>query len=401
MFYFDIVKRIPFTIIQGYEVVFLVRIKVLKIITLSELGGAQKVVYYIAAGLPPEQFEVTVACAPGGELVKWLKSLPQAINVIEIPEFKRNISPWNDLKAFWKLYSLIKKMSFSIVHCHSSKAGILGRLAAWLAGVPKIYFTVHGWGINEYQSWPVRFIYTWAERLAGMVSTKVICVSESDKLKGLGLGLMTEYKLSVIYNGLTEPQKKEGALRKELNIKEGIIIGSVARLSFQKDPLFFLKIAERMITCLKNEPSKGCLYFVLIGDGPLRSQCEEFVERKRLNGHVFLLGSREEAAELIQDFDVFILFSKWEGLPLTIIEAMLAGCPVVANEVGGVGELVVHQKTGYLINKLNVSMVEKALLDLIVNREKRLLMGELGRQRALNLFDLEKMIIKYQELYLS
>jgi len=115
------------------------------------------VVYHVAAGLSPEQFEITVACAPGGELVQWLRELPQKVRVIEIPELKRNISPLKDLKAFWKLYTLIKKKGFDIVHCHSTKAGVLGRLAARLVGVPKIFFTVHGWGINKYQSWPVRF----------------------------------------------------------------------------------------------------------------------------------------------------------------------------------------------------------------------------------------------------
>lgn len=380
----------------------MVRVKLLLVITLSELGGAQKVVYHIAAGLPPEEFEITVACSPGGELVNWLRDLTQNIDIIEIPEFKRNISPLNDLKALWKLYSLMKKKGFDLVHCHSSKAGILGRLAAWLAGVPKIFFTVHGWGINEYQSWPVHFLYTWAERLAGAVSTKVICVSESDFLKGQNLRLVANGKLSVIYNGVPESQRKEGALRGELNIKrEDIIIGTVARLAQQKDPLFLLELAERMVKHLSNDSGEVRLYFVLIGEGPLRAKCEKFVNSNGLSKRVFLLGAREDAAELVRDFDVFVLFSRWEGLPLTIIEAMLAGRPVVANAVGGVGELVVHQKTGYLINNLNVCEAEKALWDLISNGDNRISMGEAGRQRALDLFSMDKMINKYRELYLS
>jgi len=380
----------------------LARIKVLHVITLSELGGAQKVVYHIVAGLPAEQFEVTVACAPGGELVNWLIDLPQSIHVVEIPELKRDISPLNDLKALWKLYSLMKKEDFHIVHCHSSKAGILGRLAAWLAGVPKIYFTVHGWGINEYQSRPVRFFYEWAERLAGAVSTKVVCVSESDLAKGRSLRLAADGKFCVIYNGLPEAQKREGILRGELDIKEeDIIIGTVARLAPQKAPLFLLELAAQMITRPDRGPGEGQLYFVIIGDGPLRSECEEFINAKGLNGRVFLLGAREEAAELVRDFDVFVLFSRWEGLPLTIIEAMQAGCPVVANAVGGVGELVVHQKTGCLINELDLKAAEKALRDLISSRDKRLSMGELGRQRADNLFSINEMRKKYIELYLS
>lgn len=377
-------------------------VKVLLVVTLSEMGGAQKVVYHLAAGLDARLFDVTVACAPGGELVSWLRQLPRKIRVVEIPELKRNIAPFSDLIAFFSLYKLIRQERFDVVHCHSSKAGILGRLAAWLAGVPKVFFTVHGWGINEYQRWPVRLFYTWAERLAGAVSTKVICVSESDLLKGQNLELVAKDKLSVIYNGLPEPKKQKGILRGELNIKkEDIIIGTVARLATQKDPLFLLRVAERMINHSSNGITEGKLYFVIIGDGPLRAQCEAFINGKGFNERVFLLGAREEAVQLIRDFDMFVLFSRWEGLPLTIIEAMQVGCPVVANAVGGVGELVLDQKTGYLINGLDVNEAEKALWDLVIDRDKRLSMGEAGRQRAVQLFDMREMVEKYRELYLT
>lgn len=378
------------------------RIKVLQVITLSELGGAQKVVYHIAAGLEPQQFDITVACAPSGELVKWLRNLPHGVQVVEIFELKRNISLLYDLKAFLKLYSLMKKDTFDIVHCHSSKAGVLGRLAARLAGVRKIFFTVHGWGINEYQSRPVRFFYTWMERLAGALSTKVICVSESDLLKGQSLKLVAEDKLSVIYNGLPEPVKRDGILRKELNIGgKDIIIGTVARLASQKAPLFLLEVAERMINRPGNGLSEGQIYFAIIGDGPLRSECEEFINGKGLKERVFLLGAREEAAELVQDFDMFALFSRWEGLPLTIIEAMMAGCPVVANAVGGVGELVVDGETGFLIKGLDIAVAERALARLLVDGDLRRRLGQAGRLRARQKFSLGEMLRRYRDLYLS
>lgn len=380
----------------------MVRIKLLLVITLSELGGAQKIVYHIAAGLDPQEFDITVACAPSGELVNWLSNLHKDIKIVEIPELIRDLSFFNDLKAFLKLLTLMKNNSYDIVHCHSSKSGILGRLAAWKAGVPKIIFTVHGWGINEYQSWMVRFLYTWAERFAGAHSTKVVCVSETDLLNARRLKLVTGDKLSVIYNGLPIPEIRDGLLRRELGIgKEDIIIGTVARLAPQKDPLFLLSVAARMINQDNKITGEGRLCFVLIGDGPLRSECEKFIVENDLKGRVYLLGTREEAAELVQDFDIFVLFSRWEGLPLTIIEAMMAGRPVVANAVGGVGELVVHQETGLLINKPDVNEAEKALLKLISDPGKRLSMGYAGRQKARKFFSLDKMVEKYRELYLS
>jgi glycosyltransferase involved in cell wall biosynthesis len=377
-------------------------VKILYIITLSELGGAQKVVYHLAAGLEPGLFEVAVACAPGGELVDWLRSLPGPVKVFELPELKRNISPIEDIKAFTKLYFLIRAGKYDIVHCHSSKAGILGRLAAKLAGVPDIYFTVHGWGLNAYQRNLVRLIYTWAERLAGSVSTKVICVSQADLIKGKAEKLAPYEKLALIYNGLPEPVEKGDLLRRELGIgREDLVIGTVARLAPQKDPLFFLQVAKRILSRQNSHKGQGRLLFVIIGDGPLKSNCEAYLTANWLDRKVFLLGSREEAACLVQDFDIFALFSRWEGLPLTIIEAMLAGCPVAATRVGGVGELVEDGETGYLIDQSDLDAAEAALMKLVHNPAGRRAMGKAGRERATRLFSIDEMIQNYTKLYLG
>ena len=392
------------------------RVKLLLVVTLSEIGGAQKVVYNIAAGLDHHLFDVTVATAPGGELLRWLKELPQKVSVFEIPELKRNISPYFDMLALIRLYRLVRRERFNVVHIHSSKAGILGRLAAWMAGVPKIFFTVHGWGINEYQNWLVRFLYTWAERLAGAVSTKVICVSENDLEKGRTLKLVADDKLTVIYNGLPEPEGRKGNLRQELGLKnEDVIVGMVARLASPKEPLFHLELARRLLKRVAmseaqsvdspryndHEMSLDRIFFVVIGDGPLRDECEAFIYKYGVAERVFLLGSREDAAELVRDFDVFTLFSRWEGLPLTIIEAMQAGVPVVANDVGGVGELVVDGETGFLIRGLDLEVAAQALLRLLSNQNLRRRMGNAGRQWARRKFSLEEMLSRYRELYLE
>ncbi|NLW39124.1 MAG: glycosyltransferase family 4 protein [Peptococcaceae bacterium] len=382
--------------------------KILHIVTLSEIGGVQKIVYHLAAESDRNAFDITVACAPGGELVGWLRDIE--IKVITIPQLKRNISLFHDLFAFWKLYLLLRKGSYDIVHCHSSKAGILGRLAARLAGVPKIYFTAHGWSINEYQSLPVRYLYTLVEKIAGAISTKIICVSRDCLLNGLKLKIASQKKFVLIYNGLPEPEQRNNLLRKELNIgKEDLIFGMVARLAAPKDAMFFLKLAEHMINNRESFVGKtkdktgfrNKIYFVLIGDGPQRAACQAFIKDKGLTGHVFLLGTRENAAELIHDFDVFTLFSRWEGLPLTVIEAMLAGRPVVASDIGGVGELVVHGETGYLIKQGNLAEAVEVSWKLAENKELRLSMGEAGRRRALEHYSLKTMVEKYRELYLS
>lgn len=376
------------------------RKKVLQLVTLSETGGAQKVVYHLTSGLNPDQFDITVACAPGGELVDWLEDLPH-IKVVELNLLKRQISPLNDLLCLFRLYRLIRTGGYDIVHCHSSKAGILGRLAARIAGARQIYFTVHGWGIDEGQPLPARFVYTLAERLAGAVSTGVICVSLHDREKGLALRLVAPERLAVIYNGIPDEWGGDqclggaGELRAKLGLGPGdILIGTVMRLAAPKNPLMFLEAAERLL----NSNLSG-IYLAVVGDGPLRTLCERYIAEHGLAGRVFLLGTRENAARLVGEFDVFTLFSDHEGLPLTVIEAMLAGVPVVASNVGGVREMVVHGETGYLVDGCEVDSAVSFIEELVMYPVARGRMGAAGRKRAVQMFNLENMIKGYLDLY--
>jgi len=241
--------------------------KILQLVTLSETGGAQKVVYYLAAGLDREKFDVTVACGPGGELVGWLKKLP-AVKVIELDCLKREISPLKDVLCLLRLYRLFKSGGYHIVHCHSSKAGILGRMAAYLAGVPKIFFTAHGWGIGEWQPFLLRRLYILAERLAGRVSTRVVFVSEYDRKKGMAFKLVDAAKMVVIYNGVPDaaaPEKINSiTVREEFGLSTGnIVIGTVLRLAPPKQPLLFLEAAKRLLA-----EDRDRYRFIIVGDGP-------------------------------------------------------------------------------------------------------------------------------------
>ncbi|MFZ5595569.1 MAG: glycosyltransferase family 4 protein [Bacillota bacterium] len=384
------------------------RKKVLLLVTLSETGGAQKVVYYLASGLDREKFDITVVCAPGGELIDWLKGLPH-VGVIELDCLRRELSPLQDLRCLIKLYRLFKRGGFDIVHCHSGKAGILGRLAAHLAGVPRVFFTVHGWSIDESQPFPLRYLYSTAERLAGAVSTGVVCVSGHDLEKGKALRLVDGKKMTVIYNGVPDiydPDQEDGPggrkadrLRGELGLgADDIVVGTVMRLAPPKLPLMFLEAAVKLSGSLPEGAGPG-VCFVVIGDGPLRKECEKYVFEHNLVGKVVFLGTREDAGELVAGFDVFVLFSSHEGLPLTIIEAMMAGVPVVAVNVGGVGEMVVDGETGYLIDGSDTGKAVGCIETLTSTPGLGRKMGIAGRRRARELFNLEKMVGMYEELY--
>lgn len=210
--------------------------------------------------------------------------------------------------------------------------------------------------------------------------------------------LVDDAKMAVIYNGVPDnvPKRASGiTVRQELGLGAGsVVIGSVMRLSYQKQPLLFLEAARRLLA------ENGERYrFLVVGDGPLRSQCQDFICQNKLEEQVILAGNREDVNRLLTAVDIFALFSAYEGLPLTIIEAMLAGVPVVASDVGGVGEMVVHGETGYLVQGTDIGPAVEQIKELADNEELRVKMGLAGRKRAKELFDLEVMIGRYEQLY--
>ncbi|KUK54762.1 MAG: putative membrane protein [Desulfotomaculum sp. 46_296] len=373
------------------------KIRILQVITLSELGGAQKILFYLVRGLAQDNFEITVACSPGGELIQWLKEL-DTVKIVELPQLRRSVSLVNDLCALWKLNRLMAGEGFDIVHCHSSKAGILGRAAAFLAGTKKIFFTVHGWGITPEQGRLRQIFYMAAERAAAIISTNVVCVSKADFNWGIKKHIAPS-KLTVIYNGVPRAGiLKPGFLRAELGLGiDDLLVGTVCRLSPQKNPLYFLELASDLLSV----DISSNIYFVMIGDGPLKKRCEKYINIQRLQKRIFLLGSRENAASLMGDFDVFCLFSLWEGLPLTIIEAMLNKLPVLANSTGGIPELVADGETGFLVDPGDKSRALKNLIGLLKDPELRKQMGISGYHKAEKDFAIPRMVRDYELLYNS
>jgi len=364
--------------------------KIIHIITLSEWGGAQQVCYDIVTNLRRTGYPVEVACAPGGELVDRLRS--KGILVHPVDTLKRDFSPFNDLIALFALYRLIRRKRYSIVHCHSTKAGLLGRLGARLAQRSAILFTAHGWAFSEGRAYWERWLLAQAERLVAKMTTKIICVSEHDRELALLFKVAHPDQLVVIHNGI-DPRpflQADGTrVQRQLGLEEGPMLTFVGRLAPQKDPLTLLRAIQNL--------SRGKLF--LIGDGPLRFQAERFIRQNRLASRVILTGARMDIPDILAASDVFVLPSRWEGLPLVIIEAMMAGLPVVASRVGGVPELVEDGITGFLVPPGDSEALAEALQWLIEDKELRRRMGEAGREKALRKFTLDRMLRETQALY--
>lgn len=375
--------------------------KILFCITLPEVGGAQKVVYDIIASLDTLKFDVTLATSAEGPLTNWIRKLNEQrsdkIKVVIIPSIKREISLWNDLKALYCIYRIIKNVSFDIVHLHSSKAGALGRCAAWLAGVPKVFYTAHGWGIYESDSKLKQNICGFVERISCHLCTKVVCVSNHDFNKGLARKWIRKEAACVIYNGI------ENAATLDMHQKavnktgeEVLVMGTVMRLKEPKDPIFTIKVFHEVKRMYGNK-----VKLILIGDGRLMNDCRSLISELDLDDDVEMLGEYEPVRNKLCSFDVFTLFSKSEGLPISIIEAMAAGKPIVASNVGGIPELVIDHISGFLVNGTDINKAAEYISILLKDAELREKMGSYSQEVAHSFFSKDKMMAAYESLYLS
>lgn len=383
---------------------------ILYVVTLSEWGGAQRYVHDLAVRLRGE-FEVAVACAPGGPLVHRLRAAGVAVH--EIPALVRSIRPLTDLRALWQLYRLMRRLKPDIVHCNSSKAGVLGRLAALLAGVPVRLFTAHGWAFTEGRPFRQRWLLARVEGLAALASTHIICVSEHDRELALRFRVAGPERLTVIHNGVDPAPFRAMPARRG---GRPFTVVMTARLAPPKDPLCLLEAFAR----LRNGDGLPAMRLVFVGDGPLRQRLEEAATALGLRvlrrdapaaeaglgdggavPEVVFTGERpmEDVAVILAEADAFVLASRWEGLPISVIEAMMAGLPVVASRVGGLPELVADGVTGYLVPPGDAGALAAALAKLAGDPAAAARMGQAGRRRALAAFTAERMVAGTRSLY--
>ncbi len=376
------------------------RKKVLQIITLSDWGGAQRVVFDLVCNLDKEKFEVEVACSANGLLVEKLRS--RNIKVYEVKNLVRRISVSNDIKAFFALKKIMKKGKYDIVHLHSAKAGFLGRLAAKSAGIKKIYYTVHSWSFyNKSEYGFMEKVFIAMEKIGAFGVSKIICVSNRVMADGIRKKIASHKKFMLIQNGIDfNIENKRDEIRANYGIKSNdIVVAMVARLAYPKDPLLFLQVAKE--TLRQNSGQVQDVKFILLGAGPLQKKCHDFVEANGLENKVLLLGEKDpiEAREMFFSFDIFVLLSHFEGMPITILEAMFSGLPVVASCVGGIPELIDDRYAGFLVRNNYFGEIKEKIEYLIKNPQIRNQMGEYNKEKAQTSFTLNKMVYQYEKLY--
>ncbi|OGX45403.1 MAG: hypothetical protein A3G38_00440, partial [Omnitrophica WOR_2 bacterium RIFCSPLOWO2_12_FULL_51_8] len=305
--------------------------KILYCITKLELGGAQKQLLSLIRGLDQEEFAPFLFTASRGLLLEEALSI-KGLSLKKSLFLERSVRPLQDALALIELYRLIRKNNFAIVHTHSSKAGLLGRLAAKLAGVKTVVHTVHGWPFHQSQPFFLRWLYIFLERWAAKHSSGLIVVSRHDKETGLHFGIGTEVKYRLIHYGIDrgEFSRPGSRVRQELGLGQGdLLTGNISCFKPQK------AIPDFLLTASLVRKALPAAKFLLVGDGALRRRVAKMIRRLKLQEGVILSGWRMDIPEILSALDAFLITSRWEGMPIAALEAMAAAKPVVATDTGG------------------------------------------------------------------
>lgn len=373
------------------------KIKILHVAATST-GGVGQVILDLVKHRNKNTFDTSVAFGAGYWLDREFLTLENQTHILPLT---RKISICGAIGSIAFLYRLIKKERYDIVHSHTSIGGLVGRIAGWLAGVPVVIFHIHSLASHPHQNTWKRKFYWCIERLLDMVTDHYISVSEHYKQMGCKSGLFAASKVDTIANGLGTPplSKKDkvvmrAQLREQLALSpQSFVVGSVTRLEPQKavDVLIegFSLFAQR-------NPNA---HLLIAGDGYLRNDLEMLSQKLKIRKQVHFLGWREDVRDLLTVFDVFALSSRWEGLPIAILEAMSCHCPVVSTAIGGVPEIIESEYNGLLIPDGDAVSLGKALLRIFQDQTFSARLAEKAFLHFEKKFSIERMVHEHEALY--
>jgi glycosyltransferase involved in cell wall biosynthesis len=357
------------------------RKRLLYLITKGEFGGAQTHVRDLIEGFAPH-YDVHLATGLDGPLVDAARAAGAQTHLLS--HLVRSINPFADSRSVRECVALIRAVKPDLIHAHSSKAGIVGRCAARICGVPAI-FTAHGWGFSPGSPSGRAAIALLGERMAAPLAQKIICVSENDRQLALKRRLAPEARLATIRCALSatpQPQADPSTQPPRFVM--------VARFSEQKDQTTLLRAVKQV---------RGDFHVDLIGTGPKFEILKQFAQELGVEGKVSFLGDRSDVPELLAQSQCFVLSTNYEGLPISILEAMRAGLPVIATDAGGISEEVAHEETGFLVPRGDETALANALQTLRDDPDRRSRMGIAGREKFLREFTLDRLLSETKAVY--
>ena len=377
--------------------------KIIYCITKSNWGGAQRYVYDLATSLPTSAYDASVLLGKGGVLSQKLQSA--GVRTIILEDLTRDVSFFKDIGVLIKLTKIFRKEKPDIIHLNSSKMGLLGGLAGRFARVPKIIFTGHGWAFNEERSaWQKKGIY-WLHLLTIILTHKTIAVSEQTKNQ-VSANNYFRRKVSVVRNGVKEinflgrKTAREKILEKlpaEIDFGDRPWLGTISELHKNKGLKYIIETMH--LLDMANDDKNLLPILIIIGEGEKREKLQQRIDRYNLKDTVFMIGRVDEAEKYLKAFDIFTLTSITEALPYAILEAGLAGLPIVASGVGGIPEIIDDMKSGILIRPKEPEEIQKAIDFLLSNPQKMSILGQNIQRKILEEFGKDRMIRETVKLY--
>jgi len=379
--------------------------RVTHIITRLVIGGAQENTLATVLGLR-EKPGVTInlisgpTAGPEGSLEPELDRAPGILT--GVPELVRPVHPWKDWMALRRLTKILRQTRPDIVHTHSGKAGILGRLAAYRAGVPMVIHTIHGPSFGNFQNAAANFVFRAAEKRAARVTTHFIAVADAMKTQYLAAGIGRPEQYAKIFSGFPlEPlltAKNDPGVRARFGLQPGdFVVGKIARLFKLKGHDDLFAVASELV--------RRCpqIKFLLIGDGEWRERFQTLAKSLNLERHFIFTGLVPPAAmpSLVGIMDALVHLSLREGLPRALPQALAAGKPVVAYDCDGAGEVCFDGRTGFLVRPGDLAGLTNRLLELANNPVLCKKLGETGRDFVRKNFAVEKMVDAIYHLYLK
>jgi glycosyltransferase involved in cell wall biosynthesis len=372
-------------------------IKILYILE-ATTGGTQKHVFDIAKKISKSEYQIDIVASTFRNTHFIEDSRGIFYNTYALP-ITRNASI-SDLSNIWRIRNIIKLNKYDIVHCHSTKAGFVGRIAAFLSGHKNIVYSPHGFMFCDTRIRMKRLLYLRLEKLLGYLTRKIVAVSSSERELAINNRIVPQNKIITINNSIDALDDNgvsyANRISKKFNDKNSeIILGSVTRLQYAKDPFTLIKSFKIINERIPNTK------LIMVGDGPLESECINLIDELNLKTKIQLAGFQKNSKSFYKFFDIFILSSHYEGMPYALLEAMSMGIPAVGTNVSGIKDLIVEGETGYLVGEGNYQELADAVIKLVLNPEKLSVFSSNAKKLADNNYNLDNGIKNYQEFYSS
>jgi glycosyltransferase involved in cell wall biosynthesis len=377
------------------------KIRICQIITRMDWGGSPDILRLLCKYLDPDLYDITLiigdtrfATVKTRDFLRNFKG-----NVLVVPELIRNVNPFKDIPAFFKLLSILRKGRFQIAHTHTAKAGALGRLAALYANIPVIVHTPHGHNFYGYFNPLASKMIIFIERYLARFTDAIIALTELEKSDFVRYKVAPESKMRVIYQGLELEEYAKSAsdrdsFKKLLRIQpDDLVAGVVSRIEPVKGVIYFVQAAKLVLERLPKAK------FIIAGEGSQRAGLEQKVIQLGLKDSVIFAGWREDVPEILSILDVLVQPSLNEAVGISLLEAQAAGLAVVATSVGGIPEVVKDGTTGILVPPGDISKISQAIIALLSDSAKRQSYGREGRRWVSGKFSVEIMAKNTSSLY--